>query len=67
MSKQIQIVKCSRCKRILYRQEFGSRNNKNGILTSNTRLFLVTPNECRYCQEDKNDEQRKKTIKVGKS
>ena len=53
MSKIIEILKCNRCGRQLYKTETGDVKNENGTMTSNTVIHTVNESLCRFCQEGK--------------
>ena len=47
MSREIRLIKCSKCGKILYKKESGEGKN------SNTRRFIISESKCPYCMEQK--------------
>ena len=51
MSKEVKIIQCARCKRMLYRQEKGDIKNLNGVYGTNTQHYFISSSNCPDCSE----------------
>ena len=53
MSKEIKIIQCSDCKRVLYKAETGDIKNKKGAMGSNVQRYYVNSCNCPDCSGKK--------------
>lgn len=58
MSKEITIIKCYDCGRVIYRNEQGDINSENGIKGTITRIITANSSTCPYCQEVKHEKSK---------
>ena len=50
MSKEVKVIKCAKCDKVLFRKETGNIRNGNGTMSVNTQLYFVKETECPYCE-----------------
>ena len=58
MSKEVKIIRCAKCDRVLFETATGSIWNDNGTMAMNTQLYFVKETECPYCQEVQNEKSK---------
>lgn len=51
MSKEIRLIECEKCGKVLYRQERGSLMNENGTFATNARVYLISSDNCPDCMK----------------